>query len=61
MAHDVGVKVFAFNCEVTEREITLKDRIGVILEHRKIPSHLAPMISSPPKPSDLNSHTHKGS
>jgi sugar fermentation stimulation protein A len=61
MAHDVGVKVFAFNCEVTEREITLKDRIGVILEHRKIPSHLAPLISSPPEPSDLNSHTHEGS
>ncbi len=31
MAHDLGLKVFAFNCEVTEREITLKDRIGVIL------------------------------
>ena len=31
MAYDLGLKVFAFNCEVTEREITLKDRIGVIL------------------------------
>jgi sugar fermentation stimulation protein A len=31
MAHDLGVKIFAFNCEVTEREIALKDRVGVIL------------------------------
>jgi sugar fermentation stimulation protein A len=31
MAYDVGLKVFAFNCEVTESDITLKDRIGVIL------------------------------
>jgi len=31
MAYDLGLKVFAFNCEVTEREITLKDRIDVIL------------------------------
>lgn len=61
MAHGLGVKVFAFNCKVTAREITLKDRIGVILEHRTIPLHLDPMISSPPKPSDLNSHTHEGS
>jgi len=27
----VGLKVFAFNCEVNEKEITLKDRIRVIL------------------------------
>lgn len=31
MAYDLGLKVFAFNCEVTEREIALKDRIDVIL------------------------------
>ncbi len=61
IAHDMGVRVFAFNCEVTEREITLKDRIDVILEHRKTPSHETPMISSPPESSDLNSHTHEGS
>jgi sugar fermentation stimulation protein A len=31
IAHDAGVKLFAFNCKVTQREITLKDRIPVIL------------------------------
>ncbi len=31
MAYNLGLKVFAFNCEVTESDITLKDRIGVIL------------------------------
>ena len=31
MAYDLGLKEFAFNCEVTEREIALKDHIGVIL------------------------------
>ncbi len=30
-AYDLGLKVFAFNCGVTEREIALKDRIGVLL------------------------------
>ena len=31
MAYNLGLKVFAFSCEVTESDITLKDRIGVIL------------------------------
>lgn len=29
--YSLGLKVFAFNCEVNEKEITLKDRIPVIL------------------------------
>lgn len=37
MAYDRGLKVFAFNCRVTEEEITLKDRIPVVFRDQKLP------------------------
>lgn len=36
-AYDRGLKVFAFNCRVTEEPMSLKDRIPVVLSHQEIP------------------------
>lgn len=37
MAYDRGLKVFAFNCRVTEEAMTVKYRIPVVLSHQEIP------------------------